>query len=153
MPVTGDLATPLCAALVAILSGNASIHALCGRTERLVVPFEDINDADPDEPLAQVALPVLVYTYGNDTEIGGIGDQRLATIIVDAIAEGDNSWQTVCELQAYARAALSWNAFDAQGLDAVVRAPVVRDGAAADPEATRGLRILRATYTIWATAP
>lgn len=151
MPVTGDLATPLCAAIVAILSGNAAIQALCGRTERLVVPFEDINDAD--DPLANVALPVLVYTYGTEIEVGGIGDQRLVSIIFDAIAEGDNAWQTVCELQAHVRAALTWNAFDGQGLDAVVRAPVTRDGAAADPEATRGLRILRSTYSIWATAP
>lgn len=149
--MTGDLATPLCAAIVAILSADATMQALCGRATRLVVPFEDVNDAE--DPVAEIPLPIIAYSYGQDTEIGGVGDQRLATVTLDMIAEGNDAGTTVNELSARARALLTWTAFNALGLDAYVRAPVIRDGAAADPEATRGLRIMRNLYTIWATAP
>lgn len=149
--MTGDLATPLCAAIVAILTGDATIQTLCGRTTRLVVPFEDVNDAV--DPAQEIPLPIIVYSYGQDVEIGGIGDQRSVTLTLDAIADGNDSGTVVRQLSARIRTALSWNAFDAQGLDAFVRAPVIRDGAAAEPEATRGLTIMRNIYTIQATAP
>lgn len=149
--MTGDLATPLCAAIVAILTGDATIQTLCGRTTRLVVPFEDVNDAV--DPANEIPLPIIVYSYGQDVEIGGIGDQRSVTLTLDAIADGNDSGTVVRQLSAQIRTALSWNAFDAQGLDAFVRAPVIRDGAAAEPEATRGLTIMRNIYTIQATAP
>lgn len=147
----GDLATPLCAAVVAILSGDATMQSLCGRSTRLVVPFEDVNDAD--DPTREIPLPIIVYTYGQDVEIGGIGDQREVTVTLDVIAEGNDADVTVNQLSARMREALSWTAFNARGLDAFVRAPVSRDGAAAEPDATRGLKIMRNTYTIRATAP
>lgn len=147
----GDLATPLCAAIVAILTADATVQSLCGRTTRLVVPFEDVNDAE--EPAQEIPLPILVYSYGQDTEIGGVGDQREVTLTLDVIAEGNDAGTTVNQLSARIREALTYPAFAARGLDAIVRAPVVRDGAAAEPEATRGLKIMRNLYTILATAP
>lgn len=151
MPMVGDLATPLCAALVSILTADATIQSQCGRSTRLVVPFEDVNDAE--DAAAEIPLPIIVYTYGTDTEIGGIGDQRLVTLTLDVVAEGNDARTTVHEISAQIRRALTWNAFDAHGLDAIVRAPVIRDGGAAEPEATRGLVIHRNSYTIQATAP
>ncbi len=147
----GDLATPLSAAVVAILSADATVQALCGRATRLVVPFEDVNDAE--DPVTEIPLPIVVYAYGQDTEVGGIGDQREVSLTLDVIAEGNDAARVINQLSARLRDVLTWNAFQAHGLDAVVRAPVIRDGAAAEPEATRGLRIMRNLYTIWATAP
>lgn len=149
--MTGDLATPLCAAIVAILTADATIQSLCGRASRLVVPFEDVNDAT--DPTQEIPLPIIVYSYGQDVEIGGVGDQRLVTLTLDVIADGNDSGTVARQLSAQIRTALTWNAFNAQGLDAFVRAPVTRDGAAAEPEATRGLSIMRNVYTIQALAP
>ncbi len=127
------------------------MQTLCGRTTRLIVPFEDVNDAE--DPATEIPLPVLVYTDVDDQEIGGLGDERLITLTFDAIAEGNDARQTVNEMTAQIRNLFTWTAFNAHGLDAIVRAPVNRSGASADPEATRGLVIKRSTYTIQVTAP
>lgn len=149
--MSGDLATPLCSAIVAILTADATMQTLCGRTTRIVVPFEDVNDAEA--PAQEIPLPVVAYAYVSDQEIGGVGDERLVTLTLDVIADGNQAHTQVHEISARMRQVLTWSAFNARGLDAIVRAPVTRFGVPDDPEATRGLRLMRNSYTIQATAP
>lgn len=146
-PVTSDLATPLCDAIVAILHGNTEAQSYVGRTADFVLPFEDTGEDTP--------LPAYVYSYLGDTVRGGVGDERNARVELLAIADGNDARETVNKMCAVVRRALTWSAFFALGLDACLApdSPPVQEGGAGDHEDTRGMYLMRLTLTIWCTAP
>lgn len=114
-PVDG--AQRLCEATVAILSADATVQSLCARAVDLVVPWEDVGSAK---------TPVLAYLLIDDEEIGGVLDQRRATMRLTAIAEGGARQATCHSLIDRVRKALTAPAFLTQSLDASVRRRVQR---------------------------
>lgn len=144
MPVTADLAQPLSEAIVAILHASAAAQTAIGRASDFVVPYEDTSES--------TVLPTYVYRYLRDREVGGIGDEREAVFELLAVAEGDDALAKANALVAIARTALTYNAFQARGLEAYVAAREVEGGEGTD-EQTRGLALMRLLLTIRATAP
>lgn len=142
--VTSDLATPLCDAIVIILHGNVEAQGYARRTTDFVVPFEDTGEDTP--------LPCGVYSYLGDTVRGGIKDEREARVEITWTADGNEARETVNKLCAVTRRALTWNAFNALGLDGYVW-DVVQEGGPGDREETRGLYMMRLTLTLHVTAP
>ncbi len=149
----GNLVLPLVKAVADILTASADVITLLGARSGVpyVVPFEDINDAD--DPTKEFLLPLYVYDLVSDTEVGPSIREREVVITLDAIAQGNGSLTTVTEMLAIARRELTWTAFNAEGLDAFVRHPIVHQIAPTDPEGTRGMVRHRLTLTLRATAP
>lgn len=116
MPPT-DGAQRVCEAGVTILSADASVQSLCGRTTGLVIPWEDVGVAQ---------TPVIAYILLDDEEIGGVADQRRATMRYTAIAEGGARQATCHSLIDRIRKALTAPAFIGQNLDASIRRRVQR---------------------------
>lgn len=156
MPELGDLAGPLCDALVAVLKTDPAIVTFMGTREvPYVVPFDDINAVEDEQRQTDFPLPIYVYDYVDDVEIGGVRDQREAQLTLDAIAEGNDALARVTAMLALARKALTWTAFQvvAPDLDAFVKSPIRQQGSTGDADQTRGLVIHRLLLTIRAVAP
>ena len=143
-PVTADLAQAFCEAMVGVLHGNAAIQSAMGRASDFVIPFEDSDDS--------TQLPCYVYSYLRDSELGGVADERLATVELVAVAEGNDALKKTNALCALARTALTYNALKAQGLEAYVDT-IEQEGGSGEKEETRGLAMTRLLLTIRATAP
>lgn len=155
MTVAGNLAIPLITAVVDILSTDAEIIALLGARAPgtpYVVPFEDINDAD--DPTTAFELPIFVYDYRSEVDISPNPKEKEVVMTLDAIADAEHGGLTVItDMLTIAKRALTWNNFDARGLDCFVRHPIPQEASPSDPEATRGLRLHRLTLTMRATTP
>lgn len=143
-PVTADLAQPLCEAVIAVLHGSAAIQTAIGRATDFVIPFEDTTE--------DTVVPCLVLNYLRDVQVGGVGDERVATVDLTAVAEGNDAQAKVHALCALARTALTYNALSAQGLEAYVES-IEQQGGSGEREETRGLYMSILTLTIRATAP
>lgn len=149
----GNLVLPLLEAITTILTGSADVITLLGVRSGIpyIVPFEDINGAK--DLASEFTLPLYVYDLISDTEVGPSLNEREVVITLDAVCEGVGALTTATEMLAIARRELTWAAFDAEGLDAFVKHPIVHQVAPIDPEATRGLVLHRLTLTLRATAP
>lgn len=137
-----DIEDRLARGLVAILNADPGVQAITGRTTGNVVAWS----AD-----VTAALPVIAYQLVELVEIGGTGDNRDAEYQLTAIAEGNGARSMVAALLERIEQALTWAAFDAQGLDALVRRRRRRVVPATDSEASRGLARADLDLTIWIT--
>ena len=144
----GDLASQLCDVAVAILTADTTIRSLVGRTTRICVPQKDVSSD------GLLDLPVIVYHYAGDVEIGGTLDERRAVMVWEVVTDGDDAQTKGYQIVAALRAALTYNAFSARGLEAYVEgdrelATIVTE----DREETRGVALTQLRTTIYASAP
>lgn len=107
---TSELTT-LRRAIVTILSADATIRTLCGRTSGLVVLWDSI---------AAAKRPVIAYMTAASVRTGGAGHRRRVTVLLAAFAQGNTSQDLVEALTRRVREILTNPAFKAQGIDATV---------------------------------
>lgn len=98
-------------AVVALLSADATMRTLCGRTGGIVVPWGTV---------ASAKRPVLAYLLSSNAGIGGAGNRRSVQVFLGAFAQGNGAMDTVEALTRRAREVLTHTAFMTQGLDAIV---------------------------------
>src|SRR5689334_8494772 len=112
MPVT-DLDQLLRQAIIAILSTDATLRTLCGRTTRIAIERDTFTK---DQPLPAIAFDLREVDFGSN---------RLE-LVLTGCAEGNDSGKKTRELLEAAVAALSYAAFAAQSLEVVPSVPVRR---------------------------
>ncbi len=137
-----DVEQRLAEAVVAILTADSGVQTLAGRTTGLVVPQDGI---------APAALPCLAYTLAATQEIGGTGDNRRVQLQLVAVAEGAGADSVCRHLMERCEQALSWAAFQAQGLDAAILRRRRWPGPPVDGEGTRRLARAALEAEVWVT--
>lgn len=124
-----DLEQRLREAIVAVLTADTQVQALCGRTTKIVRPWSSIAEGD---------LPVLNYYILATEELGGTYDTRRVTVSFTAWAEGEGAQSIANHLVERVELGLTWPLLNAQNVDA---APLrrTRTGVEIDREGSRGL--------------
>lgn len=111
--------TTLRNAIVTILSADATIRQLCGRTTGLVVLWGSIANAQ---------RPVIAYQLSSSTRTGGAGHRRRVQVMLAAFASGNGAQDKTEALMRRARELLTNPALKASGIDATVIAADERSG-------------------------
>lgn len=112
-----DIVQKLLEALVAITRADATLQALLDRADKMVVPWQAIED---------VTLPIIFYVPVVAVQHGGSGDTRLVEVQFTAVAQGPNA-QGVCNaLVERLEQVLTQPALLAQGVDAAPFFPWTR---------------------------
>lgn len=137
-----DIVQKLDEGLVAIVTADATMRALCGRTTALMVPWQDVGEA---------TLPVVVYQLVTMEQGGGLGDERRGVYTFTAFSEGKNARANAHALMERMEQVLTYSALTAQGLNAAALTWTRRGIAENVFEDTRNVRRADGDLTIWIT--
>jgi hypothetical protein len=106
-----DLVHRVCAAIVAILDGDAGVQAITGSASGNVMRW--------GAPSRDVVQPRLLYMPLTGSPVGGTGDTRDVAVQLTAVAAGAGAQAKCYALIERVELAIDFAALDAQGLDAI----------------------------------
>jgi hypothetical protein len=141
-----------------ILAGDlesATLEALAAILLALVASDDPVPSIVPeDDVVDDLPTPIIAVHYEGDRELGPHTTDRLARARLTVVTDGDGARRTAAELIARIRAALTYPAFSAAGLEAfVVGGSFEQESLDTDPDAERRLVLRRLSFTLQATVP